>query len=305
MTDKLIFIGEKINHSIPRAGRLLDAGDYPAIQQIARRQVDQGADYIDVNVGPLSPEVMKAAVTAVSEVVEVPLCIDSTDPGMLEAGLSACAALEAGPGTILNSALESNAESVLGLRRLGRCQVVLLVSERLEKGVLRRNTSAEEAHGTAKRLFSKARENGFLPEEIYVDPGTPPIASDLEGLSNQVLRTIESVHRDPDMQGTHLLVGISNFTAGLPRGLRLPLQSAFLTRAVALGLDTVIGDPGKKYRNMDSADPFLGLLDRIMSAQGAERIALLVSSPLYGEAVSADSRSNSSRTGEHAPGGPN
>jgi len=291
MMNSLILIGEKINYSIPQTGRLLDVRDYPAIQRIARVQEEQGADYIDVNVGPLPPEVMKAAVAAVQSAVDVQLCIDSTDPAMLEAGIGACAADVTGPGAILNSAIESNAQRVLGLRQAHKCQVVLLVSERLEEGALRRNSTAGEAYATAKRLFLRAKQNGFAARELFVDPGTPAIASDMEGLSGEVLNTIDMVRRDPDMEGIHILIGVSNFTAGLPRGLRLPLQNAFLTLAVERGLDTVIADPGKKRKILESGDPYLVWLRQIMDAEGTGRIEALTSSPIYREAAAAEGRS--------------
>jgi cobalamin-dependent methionine synthase I len=288
--DELILIGEKINYSIPRTGRLLDRRDYPAIQRIAVRQEQQGAHYIDVNVGPLSPDVMKATVVAVTEVIGVPVCVDSTDPSMLEAGIGACVNDEAGPAPILNSAVESNADRVLGLRREHRCQVVLLVSERLQEGMLRRNATAEDAHGTARKLVLQARQSGFAPEEIYIDPGTPAIASDTEGLAREVLRAIELVRGDSDMRGTHILLGISNFTVGLPGGIRLPLQRALLTLAVRRGLDAVIADPGKRYGQLEPGNPYLSLLEGIMAARGTAGIGVLTSSGLYRSAVAADKR---------------
>lgn len=290
MSD-LIFIGEKINYSISRIGNMLDALDYSALQRVARGQEERGADYIDVNVGPLSPEVMGDVVRALQDAVSVPLCIDSTDPALLEAGLAAYrfAGRDEAPGPILNSVIEYNAASVLALKARFDCQVVLLVSERLQDGVLERNVLTGQAWDTAKRLFERARAAGFGPGEIYVDPGTPPVGSDIEGLVNTVLETIERIGSDPEMGDVHILVGISNFTAGLPRHLRLPLQNAFLTLAMRNGLDTLIGDPARDYRVLESGDPHLAWLERILAAGGTRRLEELASSPLYREAPAPDS----------------
>lgn len=290
--NHLTLIGEKINYSIPRIGSMLDARNYGAVREVARRQAERGADYIDVNVGPLPPEVMGGVVRAVRDTVAVPLCIDSTDPAMLEAGIEAHESERSGgsPGPILNSAIEHNAERVLALRARFACQVVLLVSERLEDGVLERNMLPGQAADTARRLFRKAREAGFGAAEIYIDPGTPPVASDMEGLVNTALETIEKVKADRGMEGAHTLVGISNFTAGLPKQVKLPLQSAFLTLAVKRGLDTLIGDPGRGYRILRPGDPHLEWLERILASTGTGRLEALTSYPLYRSAPATDNR---------------
>lgn len=296
--DGLILIGEKINYSIPRIGKLLGARDFKAIQTVARAQAASGADYIDINVGPLSPEVMGHTVRAVEEAVTVPLCIDSTDAAMLEAGIRAHdprrllrerteGRVPAVP--ILNSAVESKADRVLSLRERFRCQVVLLVSERLEGGELQRNLTPEQAVETARRLFERARETGFSSGEIYIDPGTAPIASDMEGLVNTALETIGLIRSDPDMGRAHILVGISNLTAGLPVPIRLPLQNAFLTLALTKGLDTLIGDPERSYCALEADDPYLAWLERILRCAGARRLEELTSSELYRSAAQADS----------------
>ena len=291
--DNLTLIGERINYSISRTGRLLDARDYAAIQKIAREQQEDGADYIDVNVGPLSPEVMEETVRAVAAAVTVPLCIDSTDPVLLEAGLRACGAsgtVGARRSPILNSAIESNAGRVLSLGRQCACGVVLLVSERLEGGVLERNVRPGEAVETARRLFDMARDAGFDAEDVYIDPGTPPISSDLEGLVNTALDTIERVRSDSDLGRAHILVGVSNFTAGLPRRVRLPLQNAFLTLAVGRGVDSLIGDAGREYRLLEPGDEHLAWLEHILSSTGTRRLGEITSSPLYRSASGADNR---------------
>ena len=294
--DGLVLIGEKINHSIPRIGRLLDARDFDAVQEVARAQEKSGADYIDVNVGPLPPEVMERVVKAVEGAVELPLCIDSTDPALLEAGIRAHNPDRNSP--ILNSAIEYNADRVFALRERYPCRVVLLVSERLYAGVLERNVMPEHAVETARRLFRRAREAGFDKEHIYVDPGTPPISSDMEGFVNTALESIERVRSDSEMGDVHILVGISNLTAGLPREVRLPLQNAFLTMAVARGLDTMIGDPAREYRRLEPGDVHLSWLERILGCTGPERLEELTSSPLYRGGPAADNMDKPDGQGE-------
>jgi 5-methyltetrahydrofolate--homocysteine methyltransferase len=291
--DKLILVGEKINYSISRVGRLLDASNYRPLQKIAKGQEDHGADYIDINVGTLTPQVMEETVRAVQEAVSVPLCLDSADPAILTRGIESYDDSRSNGLPILNSAIEANAQEVLALRHRRPCQVVLLVSERVSGSSLEPNLTPEDSVETARRLFSRARAHGFEPDEIYFDPGTPALAGDLTGRVNTALSAIEMVHSDSDFAHCHILVGLSNLTAGLPRKVRLPLQNAFLTTAMQNGLDCMIGDPSKDYRRLDDDDPYLGWLNRILSHNATDRLTELTSSHLYKEAAASEKRKSS------------
>src|SRR5512138_3994467 len=86
-----VIIGEKINPTgIKKLGQALVEQNFDYVKQLAQRQVAWGAEVLDVNVGhPQIDEVaiMPKVVEAVLSVVDVPLCIDSNDPRILEAGL--------------------------------------------------------------------------------------------------------------------------------------------------------------------------------------------------------------------------
>jgi cobalamin-dependent methionine synthase I len=97
------------------------------------------------------------------------------------------------------------------------------------------------------------------------------------------------------MGQSHIVIGLSNFTAGLPRHVRLPLQSAFLTLAVNRGLDTFIGDPAKAYRLLKPGDEHLAWLERILASSGTRRLEVLTSYPLYRKLSGADDESRPSR----------
>ncbi|MCK5675095.1 MAG: hypothetical protein KAH95_17075, partial [Spirochaetales bacterium] len=90
MTDlKLNIIAEKINDSVPGTHKLFEADDFEGIVALAKLQADQGASYIDVNIGPRPPKLMIELVKAIQNIVSVPLCIDSPDIKIQDAGLSA------------------------------------------------------------------------------------------------------------------------------------------------------------------------------------------------------------------------
>ena len=76
----LTIIGETINDSVPSTKKLFDAGDIDGILELARSQDEKGAAYIDVNVGPRSPEFMAEMVRKIQGVTAKPLSIDTPDP---------------------------------------------------------------------------------------------------------------------------------------------------------------------------------------------------------------------------------
>ena len=85
----LTIIGETINDSVPSTKKLFDAGDIDGILELARSQDEKGAAYIDVNVGPRSPEFMAEMVRKIQGVTAKPLSIDTPDPAIAQAGLQA------------------------------------------------------------------------------------------------------------------------------------------------------------------------------------------------------------------------
>ena len=100
----LTIIGETINDSVPSTKKLFEAGDIAGILELARSQDEKGAAYIDVNVGPRSPEFMAEMVQKIQGVTAKPLSIDTPDPTIAKAGLEAYNLARAGgKKPILNS----------------------------------------------------------------------------------------------------------------------------------------------------------------------------------------------------------
>jgi 5-methyltetrahydrofolate--homocysteine methyltransferase len=278
-------IGELINYGIPRVRPAFDARDMEAVKALARTQAGQGAEALDVNVGPLGAEAMARTIEAIQDAVRLPLCIDGDAPEILRAGVAAYDPARSAGLPILNSATEGRAEAVLAIRAFRPCRVILLVSERREGDRSLPNETPAQGLATARRLFSKAVEAGFAPSEIFIDPSTPAIAVDLAGLVNSALETILRVREERELSGVRIVAGLSNLTASLPPASRLPLQNAFLTLARRNGLDTIIGDPARDYRILPEGHPDLTLMQDILSRRGIERLAALTASELYRSAA--------------------
>jgi len=121
-------------------------------------------------------------------------------------------------------------------------------------------------------LKQAAAERGLeIPNEhIIVDPGIAPIGSDMEGITKRVLASVKLLGEADDLKGLHMSVGLSNFTIGLPSKradgspLKGPLESAFLTMAMPMGLDMVIGSVKRKYNLLADDDPALVCLKEVL-----------------------------------------
>lgn len=278
-------IGERINYGIPRVRPLFDARDMEALKELARAQAGQGAEALDVNIGPLDAEAMRRTVEAIQAAVRLPLCLDGASPEILRAGMEAYEPARSDGLPILNSAVEGRDEEIFEIRSVRRCRVILLVSQRREGERILSNETVEQCLATARLLFSKALEAGFSPAEIFIDPSTPAVACDMKGLVNTTLETIVRIREEKDFGGVRIVAGLSNLTASLPAAARLPLQNAFLTLASRSGLDTIIGDPGREYRILHDGHRDLVLLQDILTRSGADRLKALTSSELYRSAA--------------------
>jgi cobalamin-dependent methionine synthase I len=276
----LTIIGESINDSVPSTKKLFDAGDIDGLLELARTQDQGGAAFIDVNVGPRSAEFMADLVKKIQTVTKKPLSIDSPDPDIVRAGLQAydprCAD---GQRPVLNS-ITALRTGMFGLYKVQPFRPILLISEQVIDGRSRPCRTVEESYNTAKELLSMANDGGYaIPiEDCIIDPGIAPIGSDAEGNLKRLIGAMEKIHADPAMKGVHMSVGLSNFTVMLPpkradgSPVKGPLESAFLTKAMPLGLDMVIGSVKRNYQLLSPDHPAMLCLEDCLRASGFDVI---------------------------------
>lgn len=276
----ITIIGESINDSVPSTRELLDRGDIAGLVALARKQAEEGAHYIDVNVGPRPPEVMAQLVRAIQAEVARPLVIDSPDPAIARAGLAAYDPGKAGGSKpILNSITLGRLE-MLELLAIQPCRVVLMISERGVEGRGLLCRTADECYQVARELVSRVRETGFpiSNDDIIFDPGLTPLATDTAGSLRRVLETIQQIRADKDLAGTHFVVGLSNLTVMLPSKradgspVKGPLQNAFLTKAVPLGLDMIVAGTGRKYQFLPPEHPAMQCIEDCLTHSGTKAV---------------------------------
>ncbi len=276
--EGLTIVGESINDSVPSTKRLFDAGDLDGILELARLQDEGGAAYIDVNVGARSPEFMADMVRRIQQVTAKPLSIDTPDPEIARAGLAAYDAERAGgEKPILNSisALRPRMFELLAVRRF---KPILLVSEQVVEGRSGACRTAEETYQATLALVEEARVAGLANNELIIDPGIAPIGTDSEGNLARLMGAMERIHNDANLAGVHISVGLSNFTVMLPTKtaggapVKSSLESAFLTKAMPLGLDMVIGSVRRKYETLPPDHPAMQCLEDCLRQSGFEAI---------------------------------
>jgi len=278
--EGLKIIGEAINDSVPSTHELFESGDIDGLVELARFQDKQGAAYIDVNVGPRSPEFMAELVRKFQSVSSKPLSIDTPDPEIAKAGLEAYDPDRAGgEKPILNSISPLRLE-MFELCRIRPFKPILLVSERVIDGKSGACQTADETYEAAKSLRSEARAPGrdMANDDLILDPGIAPIGTDCEGNLKRLVAAMEMIHGDEDFEGVHMSVGLSNFTVMLPpkradgSPLKGPLESAFLTKTMPLGLDMIVGSVKRKYALLPPEHPAMICLEDVLGADGFDCI---------------------------------
>jgi len=231
-------IGEKINTTLKAVGKAVRERDAAFIQDLAKRQAQAGAAYLDVNSGlALYPEEEAQdfawLVPVIQEAADLPVCIDSARPQAIEAALK----LHKGQAMINSvNGDRSNMESVFPLVKKYGCKVIALTSSK-EKGIP--NISSERLK-IAENIADEAVKYGISMENIYFDSLVLPISTDQKS-ALVFLETVKEIKRSI---GAKTISGLSNISYGLPR--RRLINQAFLVLASGCGMDAAILDPTDK-----------------------------------------------------------
>ncbi len=230
----MLIVGELINTSRKLIKEAVDAEDAAYIQQIARGQVEAGADYVDINCGTKvynEPETMQWLVETVQAVVSAPLCIDTPNPRAMEFGLS----LAQNGQPMINSitAEKERFQTILPLVLKHKAKVVALCMD--DSGM---PETANDRKGIVRRLVADLTANGIPEDDIYLDPLVKPVSTS-DGAGLEVLETVSFI-RD-EFPEVHTICGLSNISFGLPN--RQVLNRLFMVQTMTAGMDAYILDP--------------------------------------------------------------
>ena len=260
-----VVIGERIN---PTGRKLLAAemaaGDYERVKTDALAQVAAGAHMLDVNAGiPMidEPAVLAETVQLVQELVEVPLCIDSSIVAALEAGLSV---YKGKP--LVNSVTgeEDRLESVLPLVAEHKAAVIGITND--ESGI---SHDPDTRFAVAKKIVERAESYGIPRQDVVIDPLAMPV-----GAVNTAGVTLFTItRRVREELGCNTVCGASNISFGLPD--REALNTTFLAMAISAGMTSAITNPlvESVRKTVLAGDVFMGLDENCLSWLGYQRQA--------------------------------
>ncbi|HLA29207.1 MAG TPA: dihydropteroate synthase [Syntrophales bacterium] len=226
-------IGEKINGTRKRVAQAIAERDAEFIKDLALKQVEARSAWLDVNAGThpsQEPDDLVWLIENVQAVVDTPLCLDSVNPKALAAAIKA---VNKTPMINSISGEPNRLEGILPLVAEHGCRVIALAMD--DKNIP--NTS-EARTAVIHKVIEATRAAGIPDQHIYVDPLAMAISTNTQ--SGQIffdtIRSIHSAHPD-----VHFTAGLSNISFGLPA--RSFINRAFLTLAIAAGLDSAILDP--------------------------------------------------------------
>jgi 5-methyltetrahydrofolate--homocysteine methyltransferase len=229
----VLIVGELINSSRKTIATAIEAKDKAYLQDLARRQADAGANVIDVNCGTsfaTEAVLMAWLVDVVQDAVDLPLCIDSPNPRVLEAGLTRHR------GKALVNSISAGKErwkETLPLLIGYKASVVALC---MDDGGMPR--SVADRLRMAEKLVPGLTAAGLPEEDIYLDPLIKPLGVDGSHGPEALESTRALREKYPRV---HLISGLSNISYGLPR--RRLLNRAFALMGYTLGMDAFILDP--------------------------------------------------------------
>lgn len=233
-------IGERINPTgRKKLAAELEAGDFSTVEKDALEQVACGAMVLDINAGVVynsnpnpnetEPPLMRKVLQTVMGLTDVPLCIDSSVPGALEAGL------ETAPGRpLLNSVTgeEERLEAILPLVKKYNVPVVAISND--DTGI---SEDPEVRFAVAKKIVERAADFGIPAHDIVVDPLVMPVGA-MASAGQQVFALVRKLREE---LGVNTTCGASNISFGLPN--RHGINAAFLPMAIGAGMTSAIMNP--------------------------------------------------------------
>ncbi len=244
----VIIIGESINPT--RRKKLvstLQENNFDFVLELAKSQIDSGADVLDVNVGfpgvddvKLLPETVKV----LQDNFDVPLCIDSPNPKAIEAALRV-----ARGKCLINSANgeERSLNTLLPIAREFGAAIIGLCMD--DDGITQ---DPEKRLSIAEKIIERAVREGIKAEDVIIDPLAMAVSADPRACV-VTLETIRLVHQK---LGHNITQGASNISFGLPD--RESLNAAYMALSIYNGLTCPIANPEKITSIVRAADLVLG-----------------------------------------------
>jgi 5-methyltetrahydrofolate--homocysteine methyltransferase len=248
--SQFLMIGERTNVTgSPRFAKLILSGDYETALQVARQQVEGGANILDVNMdeGMLDGEAAMRRflnlLAAEPDISRVPIMVDSSKWSVIEAGLKCLQ----GKGIVNSISMKEGVDKFKHyarlIRRYGAAAVVMAFDEEGQAADFPRRI---EICSRAYKILTE--EVGFPAEDIIFDPNILTVATGMEEHNNYAVDFIEATRWiRQNLPGAHVSGGVSNISFSF-RGnnpVREAMHAAFLYHAIRAGMDMGIVNAGQ------------------------------------------------------------
>ena len=234
---KFIVIGERIHCISPTIRQAMETMTPGPILDRAREQLEAGATYLDVNIGPAEkngPELMQWAVKLLQENFDnVPLCLDTSNRKAIEAGIQVYNRSKGKP--IVNSADAGDRIENIDLAAANDAICIALCSK---AGVSRDN---DERMACCQEMLERGMGLGMEAEDLWFDP----LFLVIKGMQEKQMEVLSFIKDLSDM-GFNSTGGLSNFSNMTPKFIRPILDSATVAMAMYCGLTSCIANPCDK-----------------------------------------------------------
>ena len=231
---KFIAIGERLSTTAPAVNKAFLERDPEPILKRAKQQLDAGATYLDVNIGPAESygeDLMKWAVQLLQgEFDNVPLALDTSNKAAIEAGISVYNRSKGQP--IVNSADAAGRIEYIDLAAANDAIVIALCNG---EGIAKDN---DERMMYCQTMLERGMEHGMDAEDLWFDP----LFLVIKGMQDKQMQVLECIKMISDM-GLNSTGGLSNNSNGMPKTIRPIMDSAMVAMAMMCGLTSAIVNP--------------------------------------------------------------
>jgi 5-methyltetrahydrofolate--homocysteine methyltransferase len=229
----MIIIGEKINGSIPSMAKAIAEKNEDHIRNIAKKQADAGATFIDVcaSVDPaIELETLHWLIDLVQSATDTPIAIDSPNSKTCADAIP----FAKKPGLINSVSMEGDKiEQVFPIIAKTDWQVAALLND--DTGITR---DVDKRLSIFEAIMTKAKEYGIAPNRLHIDPLVQMLCTSENGIESDVAVIREIKQRYPEI---HITGGMSNISFNLPA--RKFVNQGFMILAMNAGMDSAITDP--------------------------------------------------------------
>jgi 5-methyltetrahydrofolate--homocysteine methyltransferase len=226
-------IGEKINGTRKKVAQAIAEQDAEFIKDLAQKQAEAGATWLDVNAGThpeREPEDLVWLIESIQSVVDTPLALDSANPKALAVAIGV---VNQTPMINSISGEPERLEKILPIVAEHGCEVIALAMD--DKKI---PETYEKRLEVIDVIMAATREAGVADDKVYIDTLAMTIATANQSavIACETIRTAKAKYPE-----VHFTMGLSNISFGLPA--RSQINRSFLTLAMQAGLDSAILDP--------------------------------------------------------------